>query len=134
MNVKRFLLASLAVFVTFQLLDFIIHGVILMSTYEETASVWREDMMDLMWIMYISGVLLSLLFVYIYIKGFQNKGIMEGVRYGLVMWLLLMVVGSVNQFVIYPVPADLAVKWIIYGLVELVVAGVVTALVYKPKS
>lgn len=134
MNVKRFLLAALAVFVTFQVLDFLIHGLYLAPTYEALASIWRPDMMELMWVMYCTGAVLALLFVYIFVKGYQGKGIMEGVRYGLVIGLLMTVVGGLNQFVIYPVPLDLVIKWIVYGLAEFIVAGVVTALIYKPKQ
>lgn len=133
MNVKRLLLASLAVFVTFQALDYVIHGLILGASYEATSELWRPDMMEKMWIMYLTGVALSLLFVYIFAKGFQGKGIMEGVRYGIVMAFLLAVVVNVNQYVAYPLPGDLLVKWIIFGFIEIVIAGVVASLVYKPK-
>ena len=133
MNVKRLLLAALAVFVSFQILDYVIHMLILSADYEAIASVWRTNMMDMMWIMYISGIILSLLFVYIFTKGYQGKGIMEGIRYGLLIGVLMMVVGSLNQYVIYPVPIELAIKWIIFGLIEFMIAGIITALIYKPK-
>lgn len=133
MNVKRLLLAALAVFVSFQILDYVIHMIILSADYEAIASVWRTNMMDMMWIMYISGIILSLLFVYIFTKGYQGKGIMEGIRYGLLIGVLMMVVGSLNQYVIYPVPIELAIKWIIFGLIEFMIAGIITALIYKPK-
>lgn len=133
MNVKRFLLAALAVFVIFQVLDFVVHGLILSADYEATTQVWRPDMMEKMWIIYLTGLLLSLLFVYIFAKGYQGKGIMEGVRYGLVMGLLLAVVVNVNQYIVYPLPDGLLIKWILFGLIEIVVAGVAVSLIYKPK-
>ncbi len=85
MNVKRFLLASLAVFVSMQILDFLIHMVLLSEEYQYTASIWRADMMDTFWIMYLTGALFSLIFVFIFAKGYQGKGILEGIRYGLLM-------------------------------------------------
>ena len=134
MNVKRFLLASLAVFVSMQILDFLIHMVLLAEDYQLTVSIWRADMMDTFWIMYITGALLSLLFVFIFAKGYQGKGVLEGIRYGLLMGVLLMVIGSLNQYVIYPVPFNIVVKWIIFGLIEFMILGVVAALIYKPKQ
>lgn len=134
MNVKKFLLASLAVFVTLQILDYVIHMLLLAKDYQATASVWRADMMDIFWIMYITGAILSLLFVYIFIKGYQGKGIPEGIRYGLIMGILLMTLGAVNQYIVYPIPLELAIKWTVYGIIEFMIAGVVAALIYKPKE
>jgi hypothetical protein len=134
MNMKKFLLASLAVFVSLQILDFVIHNVILSSQYEAIMSVWRPDMMDKMWVMYVTGVVFSLLFVYIFSKGQEGKGLMEGVKYGLIIGLLVIFVGSFNQFVVYPIPYGLTWKWIIYGLIEYMILGAVTALIYKPEK
>ena len=41
MNVKRWLLASLAVFVVTAALDMFINSVLLTGLYHQTASVWR---------------------------------------------------------------------------------------------
>jgi len=133
MNTKKFLLASFGVFVTIQILDFVIHNLILGSTYENIQGLFRTDMADKMWVMYVTGIVFSLLFVYIFTKGYEGKGILEGVKYGLLIGLVVHFVGSFNQFVVYPVPYILMWKWIIYGTIEVMAAGAVTALIYKPK-
>ena len=38
---KRNLLAIIAVFVVWSILDFLIHGMLLQSSYEATANLWR---------------------------------------------------------------------------------------------
>ena len=43
MNTKRWLLASVAVFVVMAVLEFFIHGVLLSDMYRQTASVWRPE-------------------------------------------------------------------------------------------
>ena len=43
-------------------------------------------------------------------------------------------VGSYNQYATYPLPYGLVLKWFIYGTLELVIAGIVLALIYKPKE
>ena len=79
MNVKKVLLAALAVFIAFMGLDFLIHNVILSADYEAVAELWRTDMMDKMWIMYVTGVVFALLFVYIYLqKDTKAKGSVKG--------------------------------------------------------
>ncbi len=130
MNFKRFLLASIAVFVVYSALNMVIHGPILGASYEATASIWRPDMMDLMWIMYITTGLFSLLFVFIFTKGYEKKGVMEGLRYGLLVGLLLSVM-AFNQYPVYPVPFMMALQWFIYGTIQITLCGVATALVYK---
>lgn len=133
MSTKKFLLASLAVFVTLQILDYVIHSLILGSTYAGIQEIFRPDMADKMWVMMLMSAIFSLLFVFIFTKGYENKGVMEGIKYGLLIGLIVHFVGSFNQYVVYPVPYGLIWKWIIYGLIELMAVGAVAALIYKPK-
>ena len=134
MNTKKFLLASLAVFITLLILEFVIHKFLLVTVYESVQEVLRPDMKDKMWIMYLTGIIFSLLFVYIFSKGYEGKGIIEGAKYGLIIGLVVHLVGSYNQYVVYPLPYSLVLKWFIYGTIEMIVAGIVLAFVYKPKE
>lgn len=134
MNIKRYLIAGIAVFATFQVCDMIIHGQLLMNDYAALPSLWRPDMMSLMWIMWITGLVLSYLFVYVFVKGYEARGILEGVRYGLIIGIMMNGVGAFNQYVIYPVPLALAVQWFVYGMIEFIIAGVVAAAIYRPKA
>lgn len=134
MNVKRFILASLAVFVAYEAIDTLVNMVLLTSTYDQLKQIWRPDMMQLIWIMYLAYLIFSFLFVFIFTKGYEGKGIMEGVRYGLYIGLMMCVPGAFSQYVVYPLPFTLALQWFIYGMIEFSLCGVVVALVYKPKA
>ena len=136
MNMKRWVWASLAVFLVFEILDSIVHMVFLSNTYQNPAIVtlWRADMMGLMWLMYVAALTMSFVFVYMFIKGYEGKGILEGVRFGLIFGLILAFVAIVNQYVVYPIPLSLAVQWFIFGMIEFVSVGIVAALIYKPKA
>jgi hypothetical protein len=72
--------------------------------------------------------------VYIFSKGYEGKGIIEGAKYGLIIGLIVYLVGSYNQYVVYPLPYGLVLKWFIYGTIELIIAGIVLVFVYKPKE
>src|SRR5437588_6342125 len=52
MNTKRWLLASVAVFVVIGALEFLIHGVLLSGLYQQTASVWggENEMRQMRWL------------------------------------------------------------------------------------
>ena len=63
MNTKRFVLASLAVFVVSVILDNLIHLVILKEAYEPLISIFRPDMNSLIWFMYVVSLIFAFLFV-----------------------------------------------------------------------
>jgi hypothetical protein len=41
-------------------------------------------------------------------------------------------VWAIVDYVVLPMPAELAVKWFLSGLAQAILLGIVTALVYKP--
>ena len=98
MNTKRFILATLAVFIAGMILDYLVHMVILKGAYEALASIWRTDMNSLMWLMYVGSLIFAFLFIYIFIKGYEGKGIMEGVRYGLIIGLFFLIPSAFGQY------------------------------------
>jgi len=134
MNVKRYLLASVAVFVTGMVLDQLIHNVILKATYESLKHLWRPDMDSLMWIRPVMGLILSFLLTYIFIKGYEGQGIMEGVRFGAVMGLFTSIPMAYGTYIIIAIPYPLAFQWFVYGLIEYILFGIVLAAIYKPAS
>lgn len=134
MNIKRFVAASLAVFLVSQILEFLIHGVILKATYDSLKHLWRPDMESKMWIMYLVGFITSFLFTYIFVKGYENKGILEGVRFGVIIGLFTSIPMAYGTYAMIPIPYLLASHWFIYGMAETVAMGIVVALVYKPAA
>jgi len=41
-------------------------------------------------------------------------------------------VAAIAQNAVYPIPSSLALQWFIYGAIQTIILGVVTALIYKP--
>ena len=134
MNTKRWIIASLVVFAVSQVYEFLVHGVLLRSAYEATKNLWRPDMDSMMWIMYAVGFITSFPFVYIFAKGYESKGIMEGLRFGFVVGVMTAIPMAYGTYAMIAVPYHLALSWFIAGLIECMLLGVVAALVYKPKT
>jgi len=132
MNVKRYIAASVAVFVGAQVLDFLIHNVMLRSIYEQTKHLWRPDMESKLWIMWVVSLITSFLFVYIFSMGYERKGIMEGFRFGLVIGLFTSLPMGYATYAVMPIPYQLAFKWFLYGTAETIVLGIIAAIVYRP--
>mgnify|MGYP001579827119 CR=1 FL=1 len=134
MNLKRFVMASLAVFLAFEVIDAIVHTGILGATYQALAPIWRPDMMAKMWIMHIGSFILAFLFTYIFIRGYENKGMMEGIRYGIIIGLFSNIPFGFYSYVMYPLPFSLCLSWFIYGMIEFIICGIIAAAVYKPNK
>lgn len=130
MKWKAFLLASLAVFVALQILDYLIHGVILMPTYESLKHIFRPDMGTKTWIFVLVGLIWSVLFTLIFVKGYEARGWLEGVRFGLLIGLFWAIPMAYGSYAMYPIPYSLALQWFLYGLAETILVGIVVALVY----
>jgi hypothetical protein len=131
MNMKRLFWAGILVFVVSQILEFLVHGVLLRSMYEATKSVWRPDMMDKVWLFRVSGFITSFLLTYIFAKGYEGKGIGEGFRFGLVLGLFVSVPMSLGMYGMLAVPAALAFWWFVAGMIGTVILGLVLAAVYR---
>ncbi|OHD64070.1 MAG: hypothetical protein A2176_08640 [Spirochaetes bacterium RBG_13_51_14] len=84
--------------------------------------------------MYLTDFALSILFTYIFTKGYENRGIMEGVRYGLIIGLLMDGIGSFGQYMVYPIPLTLALQWFVYGVIRFIILGIIVSLIYRPKT
>ncbi len=136
MNTKKFIIASLVVFVLYEVLSYLIHGVILSKAYMDTADLWRsmEDMNSKSWIMWVGDLVKAFLFVYIFIKGLENKGWMEGVRFGVVFGLYVGIGMGIGTYATSPIPFTLALQWFAFTVVQLVLCGIAAALIYKPKK
>jgi hypothetical protein len=132
MNVKRFLMASLAVFVVGVVFEYLVHNVALMPVYRALKDVWRPDMEALTWIMYPVGLVCSLLFVYIFIKGYEGKGVIEGLRFGLFLGAYVSVGMAFGSYIMLKIPLSLAIQWLIAGVLELMLQGAAAAAIYKP--
>jgi hypothetical protein len=134
MNTKRWLLASVAVFVVIFVLEFIIHGVLLQGAYQQTASLWRPlaDMQRLMWIMWLGYLVFALFFTFIYTKGYEKgkPGLGQGLRFGFYVGAMLSVLHGFGWYAILPIPLALSFYWFVAVLVESIAMGIAAGLVY----
>jgi len=130
MKWKAFLTAAGAVYVVAQLVDYLIHGVLLRSAYEALKDLWRPDMASKTWIMVLVTAIWSVLFTLIFIKGYEARGWMEGVRFGLLIGLFTAIPLAYGTYAMLPIPYSLAFQWFVSGLLQCILLGIVAALVW----
>jgi hypothetical protein len=78
----------------------------------------------------VGQFLTALFFVSIFAKGYEGKGVMEGVRYGVLVGFLF-VAGYFTQYAVYPITSEILWAWCGTGLAQSIGGGVVVSLVYK---
>ena len=130
---KKSLIAVAAVFILWEVLDFILHQHILMSTYEATASLWRpmEEMMSKMWIMHLVVLVSATVFVYIYVRFFSEKNMGSALKYGVVYGIATGMSMGYGMYTVMPIPYALAMGWFWGAVVESALAGVVLGAIVK---
>lgn len=133
---KKYLIASLAVFVTFAVLDFLIHGLMLGGMYKASASLWRPEgeMMGMMPLMYLATAVSSLAFTAIYAYHVRGGSVGAGAKYGLLYGLGVGFSMGFGTYAMMPLPLGLAWAWFIAYAVEATVAGAVAGAIVKPKA
>ena len=133
---KKVWIGAVAAYVSFAVLDWLVNGVLLQSAYKETASLWRPEGEMKMWIPFVTNAVFAYFFSFIFSKGYEGKGIAEGIRYGLYIGLMFSIPMAYGSYAFMPIPYSLALQWFIYGTIEMIIAGVVVAWVYgmKPKA
>ena len=128
---KKTLLAVIAVFIAWSVLDFVIHGVILKSAYEATASLWRPMNEMKMNVMHIAVLIASFTFVWIYARYISNKSIPTGIKYGLWWGLGAGVSMGYGTYAVIPIPYLMALVWCLGSLAEAATAGLIVGGIVK---
>ncbi len=133
---KKFWMSFVATYIVYEILEFVVHGVLLKSSYtsEAVMKIMRPEADVKMWLLYVVGLFFIFFFCWIFVKGNEGKGLMEGVRYGLYVGLMVSVPMAYATYATQPIPYSLALQWFIYGLIEIIIIGAVLAQIYGGKA
>jgi hypothetical protein len=132
MDMKKTLGAIVASFVVQYGGDYLLHGVILKSSYAETVDLWRSDadMMHRMWVLILAQIIFAVAAVLVYQRGVEKKAwIGQGIRFGILLALIAVIPNNMIWYVVVPMPHQLALHsalgdGILAILVGLVIAGI----------
>jgi uncharacterized protein with PQ loop repeat len=128
---KRTILAVVLVFVAWSIMDFILHGMLLKSAYEATASLWRPmDKMN-MPLIYFVTLVFALCFVLIYGLLVGQKSLVSGIKFGALFGLATGISMGFGSYSYMPIPLTLAWSWFFGSLIEAIAAGVIVGAIMK---
>jgi len=128
---KRIILAGIAVYACWFIMDYIIHNVILMETYAATSQFWRPEAEMKMGLMTVVGLISAFTFVLIYARLVSEKSMRNGIIYGGLFGVSAGVGMGYGMYAVMPIPYILAITWFLGSIVEYVVAGIVLSLIVK---
>lgn len=130
MNARKSIGAMVAAFLVLVATNWLVHGVLLRGSYQALAVTFRPMAMirARMWLVLVGQALFAIAFVYVYIRGLERKPwLAQGVRFGVVIWLMTVIPAALAEYVTLLLPHRLALHWMLLGLVQLVILGIVVA-------
>jgi hypothetical protein len=128
---KKILLTTLVVFIVWSILDYIIHGLILQSQYQATASFWRPEAEMKMGLMYVVTLIAAFAFVEIFARFFGKKGTGQGLKFGFWFGIATGIPMGYGTYSVMPIPYSLALGWFLGSLVESLVGGYIAGAMIK---
>jgi hypothetical protein len=131
---KKTVIAIIAVFILWSVLDFVIHGVFLGEAYKATAELWRPMEEMKMGLMRIVVLISSIMFVLIYALFFSEKNIKTALKYGLLFGIGAGVSMGYGSYAVMPIPYNMAFTWFWGTLIEVTLGGLVVGIIIRDKS
>jgi hypothetical protein len=133
MNAGRYVIGSIVVFGFFLVINWLFHGVLLIGWYNENPEIIRSDYGAAAYViwMLIGFLILAFGFCFIFVKGYENKGIAEGFRYGLYIGIAFCISTSLIHYPVFPFPGKWIVAWVIGYPIIMILAGMIFAAIYR---
>jgi hypothetical protein len=135
MNFGRLAVAAVAAWIVSMVLGFVVNGVLLQDAYAAEAAAFRPAEQMNLAVGFVATLLGFFAFAYAYAKGYEGtSGLQEGLRYGVIVALLLVCFGQVWQYVVFPISEKLLVYMIVDTLVEFALYGAIVGAIYRPAA
>ena len=137
MNYARIALAAVAAWIVSIGLGYLINNVWLLRLYQNNAWAFRraEEMTPLLPLGFGLQLLAFFAFAYAYAKGYEGAGskIGEGVRFGLVVAIMVDGFAVVWNYVTEPIAFRLGILQLVEHVGEFGVYGAIVGLIYQPR-
>lgn len=130
----RPILAVVAVFLTWSMLDLVIHGMLLDPIYQATADLWRPVEEMKMALMYAVAIATAACFVMIYTCLVTRKSLAAGLKLGALFGLASGVSMGWGFYGYMPIPLSLAWGWFLSILINFVLAGALVGAIVKSRE
>lgn len=128
---KKTLIATVVVFFAWEILDYVIHVIILASSYAETANLWRSAEEMKLGLMYIVVLVSAFVFVSIYDRFVTNRNLQNAIKFGTWFGVGAGISMGYGSYAVMPLTYNIALIWFLGTVVEAVIAGVIVGYLVK---
>ncbi len=132
MNMKRFLIAMIGLFIFIFGYETIIHGFLLTNIYSETPSIWRSYDQMVAYMPFNIGImaLITIWIVFIFTRLFEEGGWKNGLKFGFYFGVLSGIQAA-GAWYYLPISGLLAGYWFIAYVVESLLGGLIIGFIYR---
>lgn len=131
---RRICIGFLAVFLATQTFEGLINFYILDPVYSQWSHLWRPIAEVRFWMLPFTGMFFSFFFTFIFSKGYERRGLGEGIRYGFYVAMMVALPHAYSTYALMQIPYSVALQWFVFGTIEFVLAGVLLAVVFSKGS
>lgn len=132
MNTKNFWLTVLVLFLVCTAVNYPLHMMILDWTTFPGSIPADELGSGTMIFNLLANLIFVYFFLFVFTKGYENKGIAEGVRFGLFIGLLFQLPNLIYFYANFHYPSTLLWGNFIGTMILYIILGIVAAAMYKP--
>jgi hypothetical protein len=136
MNFPRVAMAAVAAWVVYLGVSFLVHAVLLADLYAQHRDRMRPEaeQAGILPIGFALALLGFFAFAYAYAKGYEGgSGAQEGLRFGVLVGILICCFCLIFQFMAWPVSATLLAAWFVDYIAEFALYGAIVGSIYKPQ-
>ncbi len=131
MSWKRISSCVFSVLVTKAVVGAVFFGLVFAGVYEEPGAAFRAEGTEKHGVAMAGYVAWALAFSFVFARGFEHRGWSEGVRFGLIVWLLYFVPMTLGIYGYFVVDLEWVRSALTSGLAESLACGSVAALVFR---
>ncbi len=127
---KKFVISVIVIFIMSMAIGFLVHGLLLAQGYAQLPGLFRQppDAANYFPYMLLAHVFIAFGFVWIYIKGKEDKPFLtQGVCYGAAIAVLMTIPMYLIYYAVQPMPEALVFKQIVFDTIGVIVMGIVVA-------
>ncbi len=135
MNFSRIALAAIVAWVVSIPVGYVVNEIILKDLFQANAAAFRPDdvLMSMLPIGFAFMLVGFFVFAYAYAKGYEGgSGVMEGIRFGVIIGLLIDCFAISWWYVTVPMDSTLAMAMMVDNIVEPAMYGAIVGALYKP--
>ncbi|HXW07288.1 MAG TPA: hypothetical protein VD833_18780 [Vicinamibacterales bacterium] len=135
MNFPRVALAAVVSWLVYLAVSFLVHGLLLSDLYARHAGRTRQedDQAGILPVALALALVGFFAFAYAYAKGYEGgRGTQEGLRFGVLVGLMLCSFAAIFQYMVWPVSETLLLAWLLDYVLEFALYGIIVGLVYRP--